>query len=65
MKQRLTILLFLVTVPLFAQTLYTRTDTLSITTDSVTYGTFTEAGVVGLPQKVLEIFKGEKNKLKK
>ena len=36
MKQILILLLLLATAPLLAQTLYTRTDTLAITTDSVT-----------------------------
>ena len=36
MKQLLTIVLFLASIPILAQTLYTRTDTLTITGDTVT-----------------------------
>lgn len=36
MKQILNLLLFLATVPSFAQTLYTRTDSLALAADSVT-----------------------------
>ena len=35
MKQILTLLFLMATIPLLAQTLYTRTDTLAITGDSV------------------------------